>query len=449
LQDRLSPSSYAGWRATMTCSAVFVAGRDLESVLADELAGMPLKSYELPAPQIDDANRAALNAYAAGQPPRLSVYRPGMGCTNMPPGATAADVPSLPAVDMPMPSGDPAHIAWPDGDLMLDSPPPPSVDTAELTAVVEAAFDGETFGGETKTIGVAIVYDGRLVAERYRPGFGPHTQYRTWSAAKSITNALVGILVGQGKLHVKSPAPIPAWQSPGDPRSRITIGDLLHMSSGLQTEGAEAYRVYFDGGTVDEELAAAKLEVEPGTRWHYANRDTLALMRAARQVIGDDEEYLTFPRRALLNKIGMRSTFPEVDAAGNFILSSQVWTTARDLARFGLLYLNDGVWGGERILPAGWVEYSQTPAPTRSSGFTGFLSHGMLGLLGYGAQFWLFDDVPFFPYHAYSAIGHRGQFVTVVPSHKLVIVRTGLDSEVPDVTWRQDRFIKAVVEAIS
>jgi CubicO group peptidase (beta-lactamase class C family) len=318
-----------------------------------------------------------------------------------------------------------------------------------LEAAVEAAFDGETFGEGTKTIGVAIVYQGRLVAERYRPGFGPFTQYRTWSVAKTITNALIGILVGEGKLDVKAPAPIPEWQSPGDPRQRITIEHLLHMSSGLQAEGSEAYSVYFDGGTVTEALQRAQLEAEPGSLWRYANRDALALMRAARQVLGDDRQYLTFPRRALLNKIGMRSTIPEVDAGGNFILSSQVWTTARDLARFGLLYLNDGVWNGERILPPGWVQYSIAPAPKRKTGLSGWWAYGMQGFLGYGAQLWLFDDVPFFPYEAYSAIGHRGQFVSIVPSHDLVIVRTGLDPEVGDVTFRQDKFMKAVIESVA
>ncbi len=446
-EEPISASTHAGWRATMTCSAAFNGERDLEAILADELGGMRPESYDLPVPEIDTSRRLARNAYSETEPPRLSVFRPGMGCTVLPPGATEADIAALPAVIMPMPAGNAAEIAWPDGDLMPDEPLPASIDSAKLEEAVATAFDGSSFGDGTKTIGVVIVHGGRIVAERYRDGFGPYTPYRTWSAAKSITSALIGILVGQGKLSVEQPAPIPEWQTAGDARARITIEHLLHMSSGLQTAGANAFSVYFDGGTVYDLLRQAQLEVEPGSRWHYANRDTLALMRAARHVIGDDQQYLTFPRRALLNKIGMRHTTPEVDHAGNFVLSSQVWTTARDLARFGLLYRHDGVWNGERILPEGWVEYSHTPAPARATGLLGAWRYGIQGFLGYGAQFWMFDDTPFFGERAFAAIGSRGQFVSILPEHDLVIVRTGLDPEIGDVTFRIDRFMKAVLAA--
>lgn len=432
----------------MTCSGTFTAGRDLEAILADELTGMRSESYSLPAPEVDATRKLVRNAYAADQPPRLSAFRPGMGCTVLPAGSTDTDAAALPFIEMPMPAGDAAQIPWPNGDLLPTSPAPTNVDNAKLAAAVDAAFDGTSFGDGTKTIGVAIVHQGKLIAERYRSGFGPHTPYRTWSAAKSISNALVGILVQAGKLDVHAPAPIPEWQSPGDPRGKITLEQLLHMSSGLQTAGSNAYSVYFDGGSVRELLQTAKLEVEPGTRWHYANRDTLALLRAVRHVIGDDQQYLTFPRRALLNKIGMRSTTPEVDHDGNFVLSSQVWSTARDLARFGLLYLNDGVWNGERILPEGWVAYSHTPAPARETGLRAAWEYGLTGFLGYGAQFWMFDDVPFFGEHAFSALGSRGQFVSILPDHDLVVVRTGLDPEIGDVNFRQDKFMSAVLAAL-
>jgi CubicO group peptidase (beta-lactamase class C family) len=445
----LPPSFYAGWKATITCSAIFVAGRTFEDVLRDELGGMVPAAASIADPVVDPDTRSVSVAYAADEPPRLAVYRKGLGCTNLPPGASLRDAAELPLVRMPRPAGDPARLPWPQGDLLPEEPLPERVDAAKLEQVLQAAFDGKTYGSGTKTIGVAIVLDGRLIAERYRSGFDAHTQYRTWSAAKSITSALVGILVGQGKLDVGQPAPIPEWQTPGDVRARITLEHLLHMSSGLQKEEAQSYAIYFNGASALEEITGAALEAAPGSRWRYANRDTLLLVRAMRHVIGDDEAFLTFPRRALFNKIGMRDTVAETNVDGTFVLSSQVYTTARDLARFGLLYLNDGVWNGERLLPEGWVEYSTRPAPARPNKILALYRYGLPGLLGYGAQFWLFDGLPFrFPSDVYSAIGHRGQFATVVPSSNMVVVRTGLDPERDNVRWRPDRFVGDVIETV-
>lgn len=441
----LPASSFAGLKAGMTCSAVFVAGRAPADVVVDELGGLPERAALAGPPEVDRTGRAVRVAGDAAQPPRVAVYREGWGCTILPPGATAEQVPALPDFELPEPAGDPARTPWPDGDLLPDSAAaaPPALD-----AVVEAAFDGRSYGEGTKTLGVVVVQGGRLVAERYRPGFGPHTQYRTWSAAKTLTNALVGILVGRGALELDAPAPIPEWSAPGDPRGRITLRQLMHMSSGLDPRGAGAYPVYFDGADAVAEITRARPVTEPGTRWSYANRDTLLLVRAMRQVLGD-EAYWRFPRSALLDRIGMRSTFPETDAYGNFVLSSQVFSTPRDLARLGLLFLGDGVWNGERILPEGWVRFSTRPAPARTRGIGALLAYGIQGFLGYGAQIWLYQRVPFVvPHPAFSAIGHRGQYVTVVPSHELVVVRTGLDPEVGGVLWRQDRFYNDLIDAL-
>ena len=273
-------------------------------------------------------------------------------------------------------------------------PAPPWLEakTADLDALLTRAFDAESYGEATKTIGVVIVRDGRIIAERYRPGFGPRTPYRTWSVAKSLTGALVGVLIGEGKLALDAPVPIPEWDA-GDPRARITVADLFHMSSGLAEEGAGMTDVYFGGADSIPSITGAPLEAEPGSRWRYANRDTLLLVRAMRNVLGDDSQYWTLPRRALFDRIGMRDTIAETDWRGNFVLSSQVRSTARDLARFGLLLLQDGVWEGERVLPEGWVATMSEPAPARATGLVGLWRHGLLGLLGYGGQLWLFDSL--------------------------------------------------------
>ena len=294
-----------------------------------------------------------------------------------------------------------------------------------------------------QTIGVVVVYRGRIIAERYAPGFGPHTQYRSWSSAKSITGALVGILAGQGRIEVGVPAPIPEWRGPDDPRSQITIAHLLHMSSGLESDGARTLEAYWGGIDTGAAVARSRLEAAPGTRWKYSNYDTLLLVRAMREAIADDAEYLTFPHRALLHRIGMRDTVPELDPYGNFILSSQVYTTARDLARFGLLYQNDGIWNGDRILPEGWVAFTVKPAPA-----TLLLPEDHRAYRGYGAQFWLYGGEPGLPSDTYSSSGARGQHATIVPSRDLVVARMGLDP-LEESGWDQPAFVADVLSAIS
>lgn len=432
-----TPSIAAGRSAGLACSAVFLAKRELAAVLRDELSGLPATER----PELDAATRSVSVRYAADRAPRLAVYRDGLGCTTLPPESNLRDAAGLPLNASRAPL-DASELPWPGGDLVE-----PERSGARLAEVVEAAFDGDSYGEGALTIGVAIVRDGKLVAERYRSGFGPHTQSRSWSAAKSITGALVGIAVGRGALRVDEPAPIPEWRAKGDPRAVITIENLLQMSSGLERAGAAMDTVYFDGADSIREIASAELEVAPGTRWFYSNRDTLLLVRALREALGE-EEYASFPRRALLERIGMRSTVPELDAHGNFVLSSQVFTTARDLARFGLFLLQDGVWSGQRILPAGWVDTLRKPAAARRIGLSALRSYGALGLMGYGAQLWLVGGLPFVPDDAYAALGSRGQSVVVIPSQQLVVVRTGLDPEPSDVLWRVDRFVADVAGAV-
>jgi CubicO group peptidase (beta-lactamase class C family) len=307
-------------------------------------------------------------------------------------------------------------------------------------------LDGESYGGDTQTIGVVVVHKGRLVGERYRDGFGPDTTYRTWSVAKTLTGALIGVLVGRGDLQLDAPAPIGEWDE-DDPRATITLRHLLNMSSGLPRAGTVSFPIYFGGADSIAEITRPPLEVAPGTRWHYANRDTLLLVRSMRSVM-DDAEYQRFPYEALLWPVGMRHTTPELDAFGNFVLSSQVQSTARDLARFGLLLLQDGTWNGEQILPPGWVDFMRTPAPARSTGLVGLWRHGVLGLIGYGGQTWLPGTLPGVPADAFAAVGSRGQAIFVVPSQDLVIVRMGLDDEAGSVFFRVDQLTRDVVDAL-
>lgn len=445
----LRASIVAGYHAGFLCSAVFLAQRDPAAVARDELGPALLDSLtdtaEAVRPIRTGIDRESRTAFAvprfADDPffrgePRRAVFQKGRGCTLLPPGSRPKDAGRLPSVPRWTPP-DIASRPWPDGDLVPGGPLPSEVDSARLAAALDSAFTGSAYNPH-HTLGVVVVYRGRIVTERYAPGWSMHTQYRTWSTAKSIASALVGILVGQGKLDLRAPAPIAEWRRPLDPRGAITVEHLLHMSSGLVSGGSRTPLGYWGGIDIAADAAAAQLERAPGTRWKYSNYDTILVLRAAREVLGDDA-YASFPRRALLDRIGMHHTFPETDPFGNYILSSQVYSTPRDLARFGLLYLNDGVWNGQRILPEGWVAFTVQPAPAHDPG-------RRASAWGYGAHWWLLGRDPRVPPDAYTTDGRRGQHVSVVPSRQLVVVRTGLDPEPSG--WDQAGFVADVLAAI-
>lgn len=424
----------AGFKASITASAVFLAGRNPLDVKRDELHGTLLALEELPEPVVDYEHQAVFVDYTSSKVPRMAVYREGVGTVLTPPGWTLDDLDKLPPASIAPPTGDAARIPWPQGDLVDAAPWPAAVDRDRLEAVVDGAFKPAP-GEHHKTLGVVVVHKDRILSERYAPGWGIHVPYRIWSTSKSIMSALIGILVRQNRLSLKDPAPISAWQGADDPRRAITIEQLIHMSSGLQSDGARTWRAYWGGIDTANDIVSKPLEATPGTRWKYANYDTLLLALSMKQVLGGGQAYWRFPREELLFKIGMRHTVPEMDPYGNFIFSSQVYSTPRDLARFGLLYLHDGVWQGERILPKGWVNFTTRPAPADAR-------------RRYGAQFWLFGGHPRLPADVYSTAGSRGQFVTICPSRDLVVVRTGLDPMSRRRSWRQAAFVADILDAI-
>ncbi|MEJ2504550.1 MAG: serine hydrolase, partial [Gemmatimonadota bacterium] len=368
----------------------------------------------------------------------------------------------LPAIHTPPPPGDPARIPWPDGDFVADAPATagsagsawtagldgvpaaPGVDADALRAASDWAFDRAS--EYQRTISLMVIHDGRIVHERYAPGFDMDTRTRTWSTAKSIAATLIGILVDDGRLQLDAPLGLewlPDAGSPEtDPRDAITLRHVLHMSSGLEPidnqglEYATGSGLGYWAGASSVRLALDRgLIREPGTRWDYENSETLLAVRTMKEALCEDDRdddagetaprttaepcdaYLAFPRRALLDRIGMRNTLLSTDRFGDFVLSSQVYTNTRDLARFGLLYVQGGTWNGERVISQEWIEFVRTPAPA-TIGLGSF----------YGGQFWLVpadrDDVPA---TAYATAGNRGQYVIIDPSHDLVIVRRGLD----------------------
>lgn len=420
----------AGYRAAFTCSATFNAGRSLEAIAAGELAriypGYRAPMDALAPPVLDRDAKTVSAAFDAELPPRLALWRPHLGCVQAPPGATAQDVLAhLPRVSFETP---PTRTPAPWATALDPALEPP----------MAAAFDGASYGAGTRTTAVVVTMGDALVAERYAEGFSAETPQRTWSVAKSIAATVIGAAVQRGIITVEAPAPVPEWAAPGDPRGAITLAHLLHMASGLYSgeSGSRTDEIYFGGGRVKDHAATTELEAAPGTRWKYANNDTLLAMRALRAAIGDDAAYVRFPFEAVLHPLGMTHTTPETDWGGDFILSSQVWTTARDLARLGRLYLQDGAWEGARILPEGWAAFVSTPAPAQPEDRD----------WGYGAQFWLLGGVAGLPEDAYAAAGHRGQYVVIIPSRDAVIVRRGFD-ESGGVSFDIARFAADVLAA--
>lgn len=417
IAEESEPLIAAGYRALFTCSAHFFAGRPLADIRKVELVDVEGMGY--PEPVIDEQRKLVTATNISGDVVRIAAFRDSMGCTLLPPDWRSGDVARLPYVAYPSPP-DVSGLPFPAGDAV--TLPASGIDARypAIANVLNRAFDGATYGTTpgVVTTSVLIAKGGKLIAERYRPGFGIYAGYRTWSTTKSISAALIGIASRKRVLNIDGSAEIPEWSWPGDPRQSITYKHLLWMSSGLFSGGSNTNAIYFGGQDVISAATTTALEAEPGTRWKYANNDTLLLLRALRHKIGSDLDYLRFPYDELLHPLGMYHTRMEIDHLGNFVGSSQTYTTARDLMRFGLFLASDGIWNGKRILPEGWMQFSTTPAPTRPP---------QTGEWGYGAQLWLLDQMPGVPRGTYTTAGNKGQYVTVVPGHDLVIVRTGVD----------------------
>jgi CubicO group peptidase (beta-lactamase class C family) len=417
-----------GVQAVLMCNGLFTSNRTLEQVFEQELAYLPqpIGTARGGNYKIDWDRKAVAIGVPGGTPVMRAVFRKGIGCVVLAPDQTFEDIESLPVLDMPPPDGDPVTIPWPDGDLIEEQALPSGVDAAALQAASDWAFDRES--PEQVTLSLLVVHKGQIVHERYAPVVDMHTRTRTWSTAKSIAVTLIGMLVDEGKLALDEPLGfewLPKHPSPEtDPRVEITLRHVLNMSSGLypvDSYGMEyasgSGLAYWAGASSVQGALNRGLVRKPGSVWDYENYDTILGVLAMKKALGDEKTYHEFPRKALLDRIGMRNTLLSTDRFGDFILSSQVYTNARDLARFGLLYLNNGMWNGERLLSEEWIEFVRTPAPSTAE-------RGNF----YGGQWWLVpDDRNDVPKDAYSTAGNRGQYAIVVPSHDLVIVRRGLD----------------------
>ena len=417
-----------GVQAVLMCNGLFTSERTLEQVFSQELAYLSDPVGTLDGGEYLINNK--LKAVAVGGPESGAVihaaFREGIGCVVMAPDQDFSDIDSLPVLNLPYPAGDPASTPWPAGDLVENKPLPDEIDPVALNAASDWAFNRKS--PEQDTLSLIVLHKGKIIHERYAEGVDMHTRTRTWSTAKSIASTLIGMLVDDGRLELDAPLGfewLPGLVNPdSDPRNAITLRHVLNMSSGLYT--VDSFKMeyatgsglaYWAGASSVDGARDRGLVRTPGSYWDYENYDTLLAVYAMKLALGDDETNATFPRKALLDNIGMRNTLVSTDRFGDFIFSSQVYTNARDLARFGLLYQQGGVWEGERLVSEEWIEFERTPAPATAQ-------RGNM----YGAQFWLVpDDRDDVPKSAYATAGNRGQFVVIVPSHEIVIVRRGLD----------------------
>lgn len=417
ITDRHLAAQRAGSRALHYCSGLFTAGLS-EAQLEESLSGSAARSAET---LVDREKKIVSVRYAADMEPRIAAWRPGLGCAQLPIGATAAAVAHLPRMSEPVVVPDLDARPWPMGDVDAVGRLPAARETA-MAAVLDEAFKNAEgrYGGHTW--GVVVVRGGKIVAERYEDGWGMHSAARTNSMCKSVGASLVGVAVRQGALDIHRPAPLAAWRTPGDPRGQITVDHLLHMASGLYTEagGDPLFETYGAGAPPAEISLLNMLDSRPGSRYVYAGSDTILALMAVREALGERGEWLSWPYREFLWKLGMTRTVIETDWRGDFLVSGQCWSTARDFGRFGLLYLADGVWNGERLLPEGWSHYVSTPAPAQPASSAN-------GGPSYGAQFWLHGGREGLPEVAYTANGANGQYAMIVPSADLVVVRRGFD----------------------
>ena len=435
--------SITGYVAKVTCSAVFVSHRNPAEVEKKDFT-FP---FSLAAARVDyrDSSVTASILWVAR---RKAVYRKGLGATLLT-GLTAEQLRQQPT-HLPLP---PAilqdTVAWPQGDRLADTPVA-GLDTSRLTAAVTAAFYDSAHKADRGTRALIVVYKGQIIAERYAPGFTQQTPLLGWSMTKGMVNALMGILVRQQQLDIHTPVPIPEWQ--GDDRRKITYANLMQMTSGLRFQWfpfgpCDLTNMLFKEKDMAAFAAQLPLSHKPGTIFHYSDGSANILSMLIRKRLGD-KAYYRYPYEQLFYKIGMLHTVLEPDAGGTFVGSSYCYGTARDWARFGLLYLKDGVWNGERILPEGWVRW------TASS--SGVLNHQDFGG-EYGVLWWLnipradlhgWRRLPDVPADYFSCQGFDGQLLAVMPSKDLVVVRLSREEGYLDPNLLLAPILKALPDPI-
>jgi CubicO group peptidase (beta-lactamase class C family) len=415
--------------AKLICSAVFVSGRNAEEakrnsgplVTSNSGAGYSELSEtdRISKTKLVIDRKRKLVRVRLGDSTRTARFFGDQGCVILPKGT---DKIFFQPTKVETRLADPMTQPWPMGDLLPKQAMPPEIDAARLSRAVDLAFSDP----EGLTVAFLVVHKGQIVAERYALGVNKDTLLDGASMGKSLLAALVGILIKEGQFGLYDPAPIPEWHKADDPRSSIRIADLLRMSSGLHftspmdpdfshTEYPDHVYIYTGAINTFEFAFRRPLQFPPNTEGRYRNSDPLTLGYIVKETVKKrGEDYFSFPQHALFDRIGIRKMVLEPDPYGNVFLTGNDFGTARDWARLGLLYLWDGVWAGQRILPEEFVEFVRTPAPAWKQPI-------------YGGLFWLNRTRKWnLPQDTYYMSGEGGK-VFIVPSLDLVVVRMGYE----------------------
>jgi CubicO group peptidase (beta-lactamase class C family) len=429
----------SGFGSKGVCSCVYVGNRTVESVIKNELSAFPLSLGHFEVNLSDSTATGSLFGFAKS----TAIFRKGLGCTLIRELSEVEVRENLPYVDLEIPVLSDT-VDWPLGNRVPDSISK-DIDMSELKSVVEQSFKNTNPEVPAKTRGVVVIYEGQLITEQYADEFNEKSAQLGWSMTKSITNSLYGIMVHKGMMDIDTPAPIEEWTSDTDPRHEITTDDLLRMSSGLHWEEvysnvSTATNMLYKYSNMGGFAASQDLEYEINSKWYYSSGTTNILSRIIREKLGD-KEYYKFAQQELFSKLGVTTAIIEPDANGTHVGSSYMWASARDWARLGLLYLNNGNWYGAQILPENWVSYTTTPTEHTDKG-------------QYGAQWWLNSGepgneqnrlLPNVSTDMYMMDGYEGQRVFVVPSKKLVVVRLGQNKRGG---FDYDQFLNGVINCI-
>ena len=407
------------------CDEVFVSGLDPNRVFAEDI--LPQHALHRLLKRVRytvNRQRHQVVTTWAGHFAGVATFYPGYGCMlgNAKP---SEDAPGSAAASNPAASAASSE----------NSAAPVTTGNPQLSEALDRAFAEPPQPPYRQVRAIVIMRDGKIIAERYAPGIGPDTPLLSYSVSKSVINALVGILVGQGKLNLYAPAPVAAWSSPSDPRHAITLDELLRMTSGLNLEESDSgfdpvSRMMFLERDMAGFAEKAKLIATPGQTWNYTSGNTLIASAILRDAVGGTAaDLLRFAHRHLFDPVGMHHVTVEFDGAGTPIGSTRILASGRDWARFGELYLNDGVLDGKRILPEGWVSYSTKPTLDSPYG-SGFWVNGGRSK---DAQARVRAGMPA---DSFYASGNFGQRIVIIPSQKLVIVRFGVTVDPPNFDMR-------------
>ena len=397
-----------GYNAKILCSAKFVSNREAESIIKEDLGNYSYVTHNV------DINNQSVTASVFGLFARKAIYREKLGCTLLSGEYTEENLRNQYDNEALNNLGNIKKIDLEKGNFS-------NIDNKKLNATLDEAFI-ENQEGKKYTRAVLVLYKGKILIERYAPEIKPDTALLGWSMTKSMINALTGIMIKKNKLRLNQNNLFKEWSN--DQRKDITLDQLLRMSSGLKFEEdyskvSDATNMLFRSYDISKIPLEKDLETKPDSKWSYSSGTTNLISKLIRNTINNDKEYLSLPHKELFGKLGMSTAIVETDTSGTFIGSSFMYASARDWAKFGQLYLQKGIWKGEKIFPDNWAKYSATPTPEAEMG-------------KYGAQFWLnagnkdgskWKNLPkdiFYP------SGFESQYVFIIPSKQLVIVRLGL-----------------------